>query len=774
MNKCYYRIEWKNYPSDETPLNEQNLNKIDVAVDEIDNRIISLDSTKFDKSEAQLLVKYIEYDENTGIFKITHYNDVSYTIDTLLEKLAVNFDYDYQTQQLIIELSDGEIKYVDLSALITQYEFLNSNTVNFNITAGGKVTADIAKGSIEEMHLRPDYLADIKVEAAKAEASQKAAETSEKNAKASEAAAKISENCAADANEHAALSAISASEYVSEARDYAHNAEISGLNAAKSEERAADSADSAETSASGAKDSAVAAQGSASSASQAADIASEKVAESSNYSAQSKSYAVGGTGTRAGEDSDNSKYYYEQSKEIYDDFSSAGTVLGVKGSAEKIYRTGLVNITPADMGALKVSSASMEKHPIRDVTHIKNGSLDLDMGWDESHNTAAEVSLGIRNNESADAGWITRLKIGDDDFAMQLPDATGSVEFTKAKFAMSIGNSRYSFPGTVGLLEMRPTNSVIIATPDSFNVMAGEIAQIRASGKLHLLSETEIRLIPGILNYNEAPAADKYVKTGHIKGVKDVNGDKPSISNFGDIRSEAYSSIADGKTVTISDGNIEIDSMVGLVQTVTINHQGVTVDANKEIKFGNLLNGLIASSRGITPIYRTSPSIDLGSSSNGYKWRNIYAENGTIQTSDRNEKNNIKDMPENLVRDFVMGLSPVTYKMNNGTSGRMHWGLISQDIEKLMNEMGMDSKDFAGFVKSPKVIIRNTDDSGNPLDNPIEEVVEGEYNYSLRYDEFVAPLIKVVQMQQENIASLCADKAQLEERLAKIEMRLGF
>lgn len=49
MNKAYNRINdgkgWKNYPSDETPLNEQNLNKQDIALDEIDNRVITLDNT---------------------------------------------------------------------------------------------------------------------------------------------------------------------------------------------------------------------------------------------------------------------------------------------------------------------------------------------------------------------------------------------------------------------------------------------------------------------------------------------------------------------------------------------------------------------------------------------------------------------------------------------------------------------------------------------------------------------------------------------------------
>lgn len=171
MNKCYYRIVWKNYPSDKTPLNEQNLNKIDVATDEIDNRIILLDSTKFDKVEAGQLVKYIAYDEDTGIFTINHYNGASYTIDTLLEKLAINFDYDYQTQQLIIELSDGEIKYVDLSSLITQYEFVGSETIAYTVYPDGRVTSAIKEGSIEEKHLRPDYLADIILEQEKAKSS---------------------------------------------------------------------------------------------------------------------------------------------------------------------------------------------------------------------------------------------------------------------------------------------------------------------------------------------------------------------------------------------------------------------------------------------------------------------------------------------------------------------------------------------------------------------------------------------------------------------------
>lgn len=182
MNKAYARIVWENYPSINTPINEQNLNKMDAAVDEIDNRVIAMDVSKVDLSKANELVKEILWDESNGTLTIVKMNGSKAVIDTKLEKLAVNFDYDPQTQQLIITLDDGTKQYADLSALITQYEFLESDTVAFELTSDGKVKAVVKEGSIEEKHLRPDYLADIKVEVAKAQESSSAADVSAKAA----------------------------------------------------------------------------------------------------------------------------------------------------------------------------------------------------------------------------------------------------------------------------------------------------------------------------------------------------------------------------------------------------------------------------------------------------------------------------------------------------------------------------------------------------------------------------------------------------------------
>lgn len=182
-NVIYIRIDWENYPSDKTPLNERNLNMMDLAIHLLDERVVWLNENKFDKTESFKLVKNIDLDEETGIFTITYYDNTTKKIDTILEKIATNWDFDEINQQLIITLDDGTVKMVDLSALITQYEFMTSDTVSFEAQPDGKVKAIVREGSIQEKHLQPDYLADIRIEQGKA---QQSAEKSEEFAKLSE------------------------------------------------------------------------------------------------------------------------------------------------------------------------------------------------------------------------------------------------------------------------------------------------------------------------------------------------------------------------------------------------------------------------------------------------------------------------------------------------------------------------------------------------------------------------------------------------------------
>ena len=180
--KIYSREHWENFPSEKTAINRNRLNNIEGGIDAIDDRVCALDTTKVDLTKANELVKEILWDESNGTLTVVKMNGSKAVIDTKLEKLAVNFKYNPQTQQLIITLDDGTTQNVDLSALITQYEFLDSDTIAFAIGSDGKVSAIVKEGSIEEKHLRPDYLADIKVESAKATLSAKSAGESETNA----------------------------------------------------------------------------------------------------------------------------------------------------------------------------------------------------------------------------------------------------------------------------------------------------------------------------------------------------------------------------------------------------------------------------------------------------------------------------------------------------------------------------------------------------------------------------------------------------------------
>ena len=309
MNKAHRPINWENYPSDETPLNESNLNKMDAAIGVIDDRVITLDTTKATKAEVATLVADVTFEESTGIITITKKNGSKVTIDTQMEKIAINFDYNPTTQQIILTLIDGTKQYIDLSALITQYEFLDTDTVAFYIDKDGKVSAIVKEGSIEEKHLEPNYLAKIKVEVAKAESSQQAAARSEVNAKASENAAKASETAAKTSEINVKASETAAAK--------------SATAAATSESNAKASETSASQSASTATSEAASASQSASTAADKANIATQKATEiigkaesAADSATKAQSYAVGGTGSRFGEDSDNAKYYYEQSKDV--------------------------------------------------------------------------------------------------------------------------------------------------------------------------------------------------------------------------------------------------------------------------------------------------------------------------------------------------------------------------------------------------------------------------------------------------------------------------
>lgn len=185
MTKAFNMFLWQNSPSVNTPLGESMLNKVNNALNTVDDRVVNFDTTKANVTDLLTAMADVTFNEDTGEFTFTKKNGAKTVIDTKLEKLAVNFTYDATNQRLVLTLDDGTIQYVDLKALITELEFLNSNTVLFSVT-DGKVTANIAKGSITADMLEPNYLANVQLYASQALESANNAKGSEENASNSE------------------------------------------------------------------------------------------------------------------------------------------------------------------------------------------------------------------------------------------------------------------------------------------------------------------------------------------------------------------------------------------------------------------------------------------------------------------------------------------------------------------------------------------------------------------------------------------------------------
>lgn len=112
--------------------------------------------------------------------------------------------------------------------------------------------------------------------------------------------------------------------------------------------------------------------------------------------------------------------------------------------------------------------------------------------------------------------------------------------------------------------------------------------------------------------------------------------------------------------------------------------------------------------------------------------------------SDRRLKTNIQPIANAL--DLVMKLKPVSYQMKQSSDQRTNWGFIAQDIKALVGE-------------------NNTVVNTSP---------DEEQRLTLRYTDLIAPLVKAVQEQQDQITDLNSKVNQLEAELAQIKKALGL
>lgn len=117
---------------------------------------------------------------------------------------------------------------------------------------------------------------------------------------------------------------------------------------------------------------------------------------------------------------------------------------------------------------------------------------------------------------------------------------------------------------------------------------------------------------------------------------------------------------------------------------------------------------------------------------------------GTTSLSDRNLKKDIVDLTSDKYDVFFDNLKPREYKYILGSSGRPHFGYITQEVEEALEKAGLTTKDFAGVNIMPiHCREQETDENGNKYDiedSPDNYLLDKNIHeqHNLIYTEFIA------------------------------------
>nr|DAY37254.1 MAG TPA: L SHAPED TAIL FIBER PROTEIN [Bacteriophage sp.] len=151
----------------------------------------------------------------------------------------------------------------------------------------------------------------------------------------------------------------------------------------------------------------------------------------------------------------------------------------------------------------------------------------------------------------------------------------------------------------------------------------------------------------------------------------------------------------------------------------------------------------------------------------GYaRWTQVYAKNTSISTSDRNLKHDIHDIDDNLIKLFFK-IKPKTYYFNDGD--RIHIGLIAQDFENSMHELGLSENDYGMICKDILYDYTKFDEDGVPIEDSkvTKKDEDGNiiYRYSFRYEELITLIVQVVHNQQKELDDIKNDIANIKQNL---------
>lgn len=508
------------------------------------------------------------------------------------------------------------------------------------------------------------------------------------------------------------------------------------------------------------------------------------------------------------------------------------TVTGIKGNAETEYRTGKVNLTPENIGALPISGGKLTGQlqvgeKVKLYTSSEGGNIqiissdDIGLRWEldafkgdlrficfNNDGTVKKIcqltkdGTLIANNATQSAAGLMSPK---DKEKLDNLSIVNNNTTTEAGYALDARQANLNVNGSLAKQISTLNSGLVKYLPLSGGTMTGTIiGQHKLPGStasdangmvLGVQTTRNTGIFNGNGDGNGADVANLIIKSWY--GVGFVDG----CSN-------------QGMTVGIDcrRGNITCNSItirnVGSVTDLLNSKLSTSASCNKNWNWSGknetpawiwggsdgtnmyvynptyiLVQGIRnrVTNRAMTITndnhVRTYESNGVGMNgaislgSGNYRFSQLYVTSSSISTSDKNYKDDIKSLTDKHLQ-FFMKLQPVSFLFKDGTSGRTHVGFIAQDVEQAMSECGLTDLDFAGFCKDQKVDSKLVD--GEEVNEPIlDDNGNPEYIYSLRYEEFIALNTYAIQKLWNHVETLEKENIETKNQIKSMQQDIA-
>jgi hypothetical protein len=269
-----------------------------------------------------------------------------------------------------------------------------------------------------------------------------------------------------------------------------------------------------------------------------------------------------------------------------------------------------------------------------------------------------------------------------------------------------------TFTGTVTAAGLTVDTDTLVV--DATNNRVG-IGTSSPNALLHLSSAGST-----VLNVEATGANDSRLRiTSGNSNISYIEFADPDDGDTGEIRYEHATNNMQFRTA----GNVE--------------RMRITSDGNLLVGTTSSINSAKMSVNGNVSTFVIHPAVDnnFDCGHPSYRWDDIRATNATIQTSDRNEKQDIEALSDaeqrvavaskSLMRKFRW-ISSVEAK---GDDARIHFGIIAQDLEAAFTAEGLDAGRYAMFISDTW-----TD----------EDTGEERTRLGVRYSELLAFIISAI------------------------------